>query len=156
MATDSEPRPFDVATVEHLISLMATHDLAEIVLREGDQVIRLNRGGAPVMNLAPAPVAMAAPMPSAAAAPTAPAGKKLLEIKSEFVGTVYLKPKPDKDDYVKIGSRIKADTTICQMEAMKVFNEIKAGIAGTIAEVCVTNGDVAQYGTVLFRVDPGV
>ena len=157
MATDPEPRPFDVATVEHLVALMAAHDLADITLREGDQVIRLRRGGA--VTYAAPPALAAAPQaaaPGAASAPAAPAGKKLLEIKSEMVGTVYLKPKPDKDDYVRPGAGVKPETTVCQIEAMKVFNEIKAGVAGAVAEVCVANGDGVEFGTVLFRVDPGV
>ena len=156
MAIDSEPRPFDVRTVEHLIGLMAAHDLADITLREGNQTIRLRRGGA-VTSAAPAPVVVAAP-PAASAAPTpaAPAGKKLLEIKSEMVGTVYLRPKPDKDDYVRTGAAIKPETTVCTIEAMKIFNEIKAGVGGTVAEVCVANGDGVEFGTVLFRIEPGL
>ena len=85
--------------------------------------------------------------------PAAPA-KKLLEIKSELVGTFYAKPAPDKDDYVKVGSRVNPDTVVCKVEAMKIFNDITAKCTGAVAEVCVKNGDFVEFDQVLFRVDP--
>lgn len=157
MASDPAPRPFDVATVEHLIGLMAKHDLSEIALQEGAQRIRLKRGGAVTYSAPPqpAPVVAAPQAAPQAAAPAAPAGKKLLDIKSVMVGTVYLKPKPDKDDFVKVGGAVKPDTVVCMIEAMKLYNDVHAEATGTIAEVCVKNGDVVDFGAVLFRVDPG-
>jgi acetyl-CoA carboxylase biotin carboxyl carrier protein len=155
-----EPRPFDVQTVEHLIGLMAKHDLSEIALVEGDHRIRLRKAVPPVVHAvathaAPvhhAPAQVAAPAVSAPATPAAPT-KKLHEIKSVMVGTFYTRPKPEKDEYVKVGTVLKADTTICQIEAMKIFNEIKAECTGTVAEVCVKNGDAVDFGTVLFRIE---
>src|SRR5262249_2074578 len=90
-----------------------------------------------------------------ASSPPAPAAPKYHEIKSEMVGTFYSRPKPDKDEFVKVGSRVKPDTVVCLIEAMKLYNDIKAGISGTIQEVCVNNGDFVEFGTVLFRVDTG-
>jgi acetyl-CoA carboxylase biotin carboxyl carrier protein len=152
------PGPFDVATVRELVELMDKFDLGEVDLNDGDQRIRLrkNRFAAAVPTLAPAPAAAHAP-PSANSQPAAPAAapaKKLLEIKSELVGTFYAKPAPDKDDYVKVGSRVTPDTVVCQVEAMKIFNAIPAKVSGTIAEVCVKNGDFVEFEQVLFRVDP--
>lgn len=155
MATDPAPRPFDVATVEHLIGLMAEHDLSEIALQEGAQRIRLKRGGAVTYAALPPPAPAFAAAPQPTAAPAAPPGKKLLDIKSIMVGTVYLKPSPDKDDFVKVGSAVKPDTVVCTIEAMKIFNQITAEVTGTVAEVCVRTGDGVDWGTVLFRVDPG-
>ena len=157
MASDPKPgtpRPFDVKTVEHLIGLMAQHDLTEIALQEGDQRIRLRKGGAPVVvaaSAAPAPAAGAGP----AAPPPVPPSKKLHEIKSEMVGTYYARPDPKKPEFVKVGSKVAPDTTVCLIEAMKIYNEIKADVAGTIAEVCVADKDPVEFGTVLFRVDTG-
>ena len=154
----SAPRPFDVATVEHLIGLMAKHDLSEISLQEGDQRIKLSKGGlvaAPVVAYAPAPAAPppahAGGSPQAGPSPAAPAG---LEIKSEMVGTFYSRPKPDKPDYVSVGGKLTPATVVCTIEAMKIFNEVPAGLSGTVREVCVTNGAFVEFGTVLFRVDP--
>jgi acetyl-CoA carboxylase biotin carboxyl carrier protein len=163
VATDpmpGAPRPFDVQTVEHLIGLMTRHDLTEIALQEGEQKIRLRKAGpAPVLAAAYPPPAHYPPAPPAAnsaghAAGSAPASDRgLHEIKSEMVGTFYARPKPDKDDFVQVGSKVKPDTTVCLIEAMKIFNEIKADVAGTVAEVCVKNGDPVDFGQVLFRID---
>lgn len=160
MADAKQPTsgPFDVGTVRELVVLMEKHDLTEVDLNDGDQRIRLRRGGKFVAVGTPAPVVaapVAAPV-APTAAPTAPAAptKKYLEIRSEVVGTFFAKPAPDKDDYVKVGSRVSPDTVVCQVEAMKIFNAITAKCSGTIVEVCVKNTDVVEYDQVLFRVDP--
>ncbi len=161
MADDKRdaPRPFDVGTVEHLLTLMSQHDLNEVVLREGDRHIRLRRNAAhpPVTYAAPAPPA-AAPPPARAApapppAPPAPA-KHLIEIKSPMVGTFYSKPDPKKPDFVTVGSKVAPKTVVCTIEAMKLYNEVAADCTGTVAEVCAKSGDFVEYGAVLFRVDP--
>jgi acetyl-CoA carboxylase biotin carboxyl carrier protein len=71
-----------------------------------------------------------------------------------MVGTFYSRPKPDKPDFVSVGGRVTPDTVVCLIEAMKLYNDIKAGVSGTVKEVCVKNGDFVEFGTVLFRVDP--
>ena len=149
------PRPFDVKTVEYLLGLMTKHELSEIDLQEGEQRIRLRKGFAMPANFAP-PVAHPPAAPTTPAAPPPPAAptKKLTEIKSPMVGTFYAKPGPDKADYVTVGTRVKPDTVVCKIEAMKIFNDHVAECSGTVAEVCVKNGDFVEYGTVLFRVDP--
>jgi acetyl-CoA carboxylase biotin carboxyl carrier protein len=160
-AKQPAPGPFDVSTVKELVQLMEKFDLSEVDLNDGDQRIRLRRG-ARVIAAAPAaittahaPVAVtAAPVATAAAPAAAPPGRKLLEIKSELVGTFYAKPAPDKDDYVKAGSRVSPDTVVCKVEAMKIFNDITAKLSGTIVEVCVQNGSFVEFDQVLFRVEP--
>jgi acetyl-CoA carboxylase biotin carboxyl carrier protein len=157
------PRPFDVQVVDHLVKLMSQHELTEVHLEEGDQVIRLRRGPkhvavAPVA-LAPAPVAAApqaaAPVQAAAApAPAAPAGKKFLEVKSPTPGTFYRASGPDADAFAKVGTKVKADTIVCIIEAMKVFNEIPAEVSGTITAIKVEDKAPVEYGQVLFLVDP--
>jgi acetyl-CoA carboxylase biotin carboxyl carrier protein len=157
------PRPFDVKTVEYLLKLMTEHDLAEVHLREGDQQIRLRRGATIPAGFLPAPVATPAaiPAPTATAPAAVPASpppapaKKLLEIKSELVGAFYIRPAPDKPEYVKVGSKVTPDTTVCVVVAMKVNNEIKAGCSGTIVEVVAKNEDYVDFNAILFRVDPG-
>lgn len=139
---------------------MDTHQLSEISLVEGDRRIRLRKGmpAAAVSFAPPAPAAMPTP---AAAVGTAPAAaepakptKNYHEIKSPMVGTFYSKPAPEKPDYVSVGSSVKADTVVCKLEAMKIFNDLTADVAGTIAEVCVKNGQPVEFGTVLFRINP--
>ena len=149
------PRPFDVKTVEYLLGLMTKHELSEVDLQEGEQRIRLRKGFAMPANFAP-PVAhpLAAPTPPAAPPPPAAPSKKLLEIKSPMVGTFYAKPAPDKPDYATVGTRVKPDTVVCKIEAMKIFNDHVAECSGTVAEVCVKNEEFVEFNTVLFRVDP--
>ena len=162
-AKSDTPRPFDVNVVETLLKLMSTHDLAEVDLAEGDRRIRLRKAGAfapravapAAFGPAPAPAPSAAPpaAPPVAAAPAAPA-KNLIEIKSPMVGTFYAKPKPDKPDYVSVGTKVTPKTVVCQLEAMKLFNEITADCNGTVPEVCVKNGEAVEFNQVLFRVEP--
>lgn len=162
-AKSDTPRPFDVNVVETLLKLMSTHDLAEVDLAEGDKRIRLRKAGAfapravapAAFGPAPAPAQSAAPpaAPPVAVAPAAPV-KNLIEIKSPMVGTFYAKPKPDKPDYVSVGTKVTPKTVVCQLEAMKLFNEITADCNGTVAEVCVKNGEAVEFNQVLFRVEP--
>jgi len=147
------PRPFDVKTVEYLLRLMSDHELSEVDLKEGDQRIRLRKGAPPPPAVA-APVAHAAPTSPPPTGPPPPAAKKYHEIKSELPGTFYARAAPDKPEYVKVGSRVTPDTTVCLVIAMKVNNEIKAGVAGTVVEVVAHNEDFVEFGTVLFRVEP--
>lgn len=154
------PRPFDTGMIEHLVSLMGAHDLSEIDLHEGEKRIRLRRGArllTAMQAAAPMPAPAAAAQTTAPAAAAAPAAKPAAhhEITSPMVGTFYAKPAPDKEDYVKVGSRVKPDSVVCKLEAMKLFNDIQAECTGTIVEVCVKNGQAVDFGTVLFRVDVG-
>jgi acetyl-CoA carboxylase biotin carboxyl carrier protein len=78
--------------------------------------------------------------------------QELREITSPFVGTFYSSPSPQKPVFVKVGDIIQAGKVLCIVEAMKVMNEIESDITGEIAEICVQNEDVVEYGQVLFRV----
>ncbi len=162
MADDAPkgPDPFDVRTIKYLVALMSRHDLSEIDLKQGEHRIRLRRGQRTrAVHLSPAPPPpreLEGPRePKASAAPAAPApARHLVEIKSPTVGTFYSAPSPDAPHYVSIGSRVTPTTVVCQVEAMKIFNEIQAECSGVIAEVLVKNKDPVEFGTVLFRVDP--
>ena len=94
---------------------------------------------------APAPAASA---PAPAAAPAASGG---IEIKSPMVGTFYSSPSPDSPAFVSVGQEITPDTVVCIIEAMKVMNEVKAEVAGTVTEICAENGKPVQFGQVMFR-----
>ena len=103
--------------------------------------------------MAAAPVAGAAPAaPSAPAQAAQPAGT--IAIKSPMVGTFYRSANPEAAPYVEEGDAINKDTTVCMIEAMKVFNEIKAEMEGTIAAILVENGQSVEYGQPLFLVKP--
>ena len=148
---------FEVKKIRELIELMQEHELNEVDLKQADQRIRLRRGpeGQPVAYAqpqAPAPAAPVAAAASAAATPAAPASDDSLTIDSPTIGTFYSRPKPDSSDYVKVGDAVTEDTIVCIVEAMKMFNEIPAGVSGKIVEVLVKNGDPVDNNKPLFRV----
>lgn len=161
----TNPGPFDVRTVKNLVALMASHDLAEIDLRDGTQRLRIRRGGQQtIVTHAPVPTHVSAPSaphppPTVTTTPeaapsAAKSGKKLLEIKSEAVGTFYAKANPEAPaPFVTIGSKVTPNTVIGLIEAMKTYSEIHAGLSGTIAEICVESGTPVEYNQVLFRVE---
>lgn len=153
----SEPGDvFNISRLRELIELMEEHDLREVDLREGEQQIQLKRGAEHAsLPLAPAPVA--APAAPAMAPSAAAAGEddgKFVFIESPMVGTFYTKPNPESATFVKVGDRVNAETTVCIIEAMKVFNEIPAGCSGTVVAVLADNEDPVEFGKQLFKIDP--
>jgi acetyl-CoA carboxylase biotin carboxyl carrier protein len=73
-------------------------------------------------------------------------------VKSPMVGTFYATPSPEDPAFVKVGDRVEENTVVCIIEAMKVMNEVKAGISGVVAEICVENGHPVEFGTKIFRI----
>lgn len=101
---------------------------------------------------APAPQATSAePAPAAAPAETKPAEDNYRVITSPMVGVFYTSPSPEADPYVSVGQSIQSGDVVCIIEAMKLMNEIPATESGTIAEICVSNGDIVEYGQPLFK-----
>ena len=164
----------DLKDIKVIVDLMKKNAVSEFEMEEGDFKIKLKRdSGKPhkgetvvVQEAAPmilpaaaaapvaAPVATAAPASAAApAAAPAPVAEGP-EVKSPMIGTFYRKPSPDADSYVEVGSVVEPDTVVCIIEAMKVMNEIKAEVKGTIAEVLVEEGKPVEYGQALFRIEP--
>jgi acetyl-CoA carboxylase biotin carboxyl carrier protein len=149
---------FDVRKVRRLVELMDEFELSELDLRQGDQRIRLRRGNlAAAAELAAASHAARSPAPAPPSAAAAAGGStantaNLVEIKSPMVGTFYAAPAPDAPPYVKVGDHVGPDTTVCIIEAMKVFNEIPAEVSGRIVAVLVSRGDPVEFGQPLFRV----
>ena len=145
---------FSVDRIRSLIDLMKEYDLSEVDLKQDEQQIRLVRG-AKQIAAAPAIVAAAAPPIPVAAAPAGPApdGPHIKIIKSPMVGKFYTRPNPKSDDFVKVGSSINADSVVCIIEAMKVFNDIPAEISGKIVEILAKNEEAVDFERPLFKVD---
>ena len=158
----------DIRKLKELVRLMVENDLTELDLRDEQETVTVKRPGlhvppqvmappmmAPVMHAAPASAAPAAAASApAAAAAAAPAAEKLPSIDSPMVGTFYATPGPDKAPFVTVGSKIGPDTTVCLIEAMKIFNEIKAETSGTVEEVLVKSGQPVEFGQPLYRIRP--
>lgn len=153
------PDIFDVRKIRRLVELMKEHDLSEVDIQQGDVRIQLRRAGAAVMPAIGAlPPQHAAPTP-AAAIPLAPEtvaaekGGGIVLIKSPMVGTFYTAPDPESPPYVKVGDHVGPDTTVCIVEAMKVFNQIPAEVSGRIIAMLVENGAPVEFGQPLYKVD---
>ena len=156
----------DLQKIKELLKIMKANDLVEIDIRHGDDQISLKRaqpgpsGGVagPILTSLPGVIPGTGVTSEQAAGGGTPAAagpqEDLVEIKSPIVGTLYEAPSPDSDPYVEIDSHVNAQTVVCIIEAMKVMNEIKAEVSGTIVEKCVKNGQAIEYGQVLFRVQP--
>ncbi len=154
---------FDVRKVRRFIELMNEHDLSEIDLRQADQRIRLRRGPECVTVAGANPtIAASAPEPprpagagtAAAPLPAASEDANAIFVRSPMIGTFYTAASPDTPPFVKVGDQVGPETTVCVVEAMKVFNEIPAECSGKIAAVLVTNGASVEYGQPLFRISP--
>jgi acetyl-CoA carboxylase biotin carboxyl carrier protein len=149
---------FDVDRIRQIVELMEQHELSEIDLQQGDDKIKLTRGGAAPLVSAPAPAAAPpTPMPAApppADQPAAEADANTITINAPMVGTFYARPNPDAEPFVKVGSVVSEDTVVCIVEAMKVFNEIPAECRGKVVEVLVEDQQPVDFGKPLFRVQP--
>jgi acetyl-CoA carboxylase biotin carboxyl carrier protein len=153
----------DIRKLKELVRLMVGNDLTELDLRDEQEQVTIRRHGsappqvvhAPVATMAPtaAPAPLAAP--PAAPAPAAPVADDRLRIESPMVGTFYTASAPDKPPFVKVGDRIGPDTVVCIIEAMKVFNEIKAEVSGIVDEVLIRNGTPVEFGQPLVILRPG-
>lgn len=163
----TEPGSPDIETLRHLVRLMHRYDLTAIDLGEGPTKIRLRRRGG-LDRTSPAPLSQAPPAPPSlqntgfsapatpAAAPVSPAPEapKGVFIESPMVGTYYSASSPDAPPFVQSGAVVRADSTVCVIEAMKVFTDIPAGLSGTIVEILVKNGQPVEFGQPLFRIEP--
>lgn len=159
--------PMDPALLERFVKLMSENDISSLDVSDGSQRVSLKRGPQQVAVAAPASAPSYAPAPAAApqAASASPSSatkpqaaaddeSNLKPIKSPMVGTFYASPTPEAKAFVQVGSTVNEDSDVCIIEAMKVFNNIKAETRGTIAKVCVQNGQNVEFGTVLFLVKP--
>jgi acetyl-CoA carboxylase biotin carboxyl carrier protein len=145
----------DIAAVQDLVKLMSDNDLLELEYAAGDLSIRLSKRGTTVAAPAPAPVMAALPAAAPPGAAARPAEEnKYLEIVSPMVGTFYAAGSPEASPFISVGSTVNAETVVCIIEAMKVFNEIKSGVAGKVVKVCRKNEENVEFGQVLFLVDP--
>ena len=151
----------DLEEIRKIVELMEEHGLSLFHLEQEGVNVKLKKapdieairealGG---LAMAPAaPIAAAAPAPVAAEEGEDVAAETGKVVESPMVGTFYRKPAPDADDFVQVGDRVSEGQTVCIIEAMKVMNEIKSEVSGTISEICVEDSVPVQYGDALFRV----
>lgn len=157
--SDNDSKLPEISYVSELAKLFKRYRLDELEIETGEQRILMRRGDLTqtvAVAAAPAPVAAApatAPAPAAAPAPSKPAKADEGDfITSPFVGTFYTAPRPDAEDFIKVGETVSAGTTVCIVEAMKLFNEIESEFGCVIEEVLVANQSPVEFGTKLFKV----
>jgi len=149
----------DLRKLKKLIDLVQESGIAELEITEGEEKVRISRGGlvsaasqgaAPAVAFPPAAPAAAVPAaPEAAAAEPAPGGEGHA-VKAPMVGTFYRAPSPEARPFVEVGQVVKQGDTVCVIEAMKLMNEIEAGASGTVNAILVENGQPVEYGQALF------
>jgi len=152
--SESSSGVFDEERFLRIVELMKEHDLAEVDLRDAEQRICIKRGGAAPGFMPPAYAQPAIAAPQPAAAPQAGGDDpNVIVIKSPMVGTFYSKPNPKAASYVKVGDHVDAETVICIIEAMKVFNEIPAEVSGKVVAILVSEEEPVEFGKPLFKID---
>lgn len=166
----------DIRKVKKLIELLEESNLTEIEIVEGEESVRLTRGGTtappqhfvmPAMpqGYSPAPAqGTPAVAPSSSAPPAGPpkGGEKAEEgedgedipegevIRSPMVGTYYASPSPDAGPFVELGQKVREGETLCIIEAMKMFNQIEAEVSGTVVAILAENGQPVEFDQPLF------
>jgi oxaloacetate decarboxylase alpha subunit len=150
----------DINQVKELIRVVEESGIDEVTIEEAGQkiVVRKNAlAAAPVAYApapAPAPVAeeTGAPAPAAVDDKVRPAN--WIAVKSPMVGTFYAAPAPDADPFVTVDEEVTAGQSLCIVEAMKLMNEIPSPEMGIVREICVSNAEPVEYGTVMFYLEP--
>ncbi len=149
--------------IRQLIDMMVKNDLVEISLRDGEVEVCLRRpnpaagqtvqlSATPMMPVGAMPLQPG--MPAAGLEATQEEDVELLEINSPMVGSFYAAQSPEASPFVSVGTSVGPDSVVCIIEAMKVFNEIKAEVTGTIEKILVKNEQAVEYGQALFLVRP--
>ena len=150
---------FDLDEIRQILKLMKEYDVTHFNLSQNGKKLSLRRAGlaaAPVVASVPsAPVALQPAPAVAQSAPDVPEKEPdyIKTVNSPMVGVFYASSSPEGEPFVKVGDVVKPKTTLCIIEAMKVFNDIPADVAGTVVEILVENGSPVEYGTPLFKID---
>jgi acetyl-CoA carboxylase biotin carboxyl carrier protein len=146
----------DLRKLKKLIDLVQESGIAELEITEGEEKVKIVKGGAVSVSQAPlAPVQPPPAQPPAVAAPATPvakpeAGQEGHVLKAPMVGTFYRSPSPDAKAFIEVGQSIKEGQTICIIEAMKLMNEIESDASGVVKAILVENGQPVEYGQPLF------
>lgn len=145
----------NIESIQNLADIMISHGLTALEFRDGDASIRMEKS---TPTNPPMPVAYdLPPTPNTTATARSTEDEKLnfsnlFEVKSPLVGVFYAAPSPGADSFVTIGSNVSKGDTLCIIEAMKLMNEITAERDGEIVDICIRDGDIAEYGQTLFKI----
>ena len=155
----------DIKDIEHIIKILKQNEVTDFELEQEGTRIRLARTASGAyahvdarVDLVPAVAgaAHAAPIVVAASATAIDDSGRHMKVESPIVGTFYRRPSPDSEPFVKEGDVVSKGATLCIIEAMKLMNEIEAPTSGKIVKILGTEGQVVEFGEVLFLIDPSV
>lgn len=158
---------FDIDRLATILDLLTQHDVREFKLEREGEKLWLRRGpeqpigtSAPVVpqamqNLsAPAAVQPDVTPQISSISPSNGTQYSLKEVRSPMVGTFYRRPAVDAEPYVQVGDTVKKGDVLCIVEAMKLMNEIESDVDGRIVEIVLEDGQMVEYGEVMFRIEP--
>ena len=150
----------DLRKLKKLIDLVQESGIAELEITEGEEKVKIVKGGAisvvptaaaaVLPQMAPPEAPRTAPAPASTPAAEPPAGQEGHVVKAPMVGTFYRSPSPDAKAFVEVGQSVKEGQTICIIEAMKLMNEIETDAGGVVKAILVENGQPVEYGQPLF------
>jgi acetyl-CoA carboxylase biotin carboxyl carrier protein len=150
----------DIRKIKKLIELVEESGISELEITEGEESVRIHRGGSSsAVQYAPqmmhAPMAQTALAPQGAAAPieVAPAAPTGHVVKSPMVGTFYRSSSPESKAFVEIGQSVKVGDTLCIIEAMKMMNQIESDKAGVVKEILVDNQEPVEFDQPMFVIE---
>ena len=159
----------DIRKIKKLIELLEESGIAEIEIKEGEESVRIARQApagsfanpvsAPAVTYTAAPAAAAAPRPERArpapeAAPEAPEAREGEHVvTAPMVGTYYASPAPGAKPFVEIGDEVQPGQVLCNIEAMKMMNQIESEFAGHVRAMLVKNGEPVEFGQPLFIIE---
>lgn len=150
----------DIRKIKKLIELVEESGISELEITEGEESVRIHRGGsaaqvaAPIQYAAPQAVAAPAPAPVAASeAPAAPAAISGHIVKSPMVGTFYRSSSPGAKSFVEEGQKVNVGDTLCIIEAMKMMNQIESDKAGVVKQILVDNQEPVEFDQPMFVIE---
>ena len=152
---------FDAKAIRALADILVETGLTEIEISEKDSRVRVVRAAPQIVQAsvaaapaaAPSTVSLTAALPAVAATP-AEIAQQPGAVVSPMVGIAYLSPEPSAPPFVTVGQTVTAGQTVLLIEAMKTFNQIKAPIAGRVAQILVQPGSPVEYGEALMLIEP--
>lgn len=155
----------EIKELEQLIGILKNSDVREFDFQKEGVHVKISRGivaeAAPVIHYAAGPVQPAivgahAGPPPAAGNGHAEIADHLVKVESPIIGTFYRKPAPDQEPFVQQGDVVKKGETLCIVEAMKLMNEIEAPCSGKIEKIMLSDGQVVEFGEILFLINPQI
>lgn len=142
----------DIDKIRGLAEIANSFGLSKLEVTEGDMKILIEKASSAEAAVSKSFAENKEAAPAAAISAKTLDFNKITEVRSPIVGVFYAAPAPDADPFVTIGSKVKKGDVLCIIEAMKLMNEITAECDGEIVDICMKNGDLAEFEQVLFKI----